>query len=572
MNFSPRLPFLLLAFAAPLSAQLPDVVPGQVLVKLRPDAGAGFHAAVAEHFDTIGAGSDVEMRRAFPHLNAAKINRVGMDRIHVLTVPTGTERLFAEELAALELVEWAQANELDGGITGGGAIIPNDPSFPDQWHLDQASDIDMDVPEAWAKRGTTQADGDLIVAVLDTGYDTWTDQADWDGILWKNPLEVRDGIDQDGNGLIDDVNGWDYDEDDWVPQAVHPHGVNTGGEIAAIADNGEQVAGVASGVQVMVVKIFNPSGNWPSSGPYAGELAGATGILYATDQGAHITNNSWFNGDTPSLVINDAIDYAVDNGVHMIFAAANCGDTTAWPAENPKVTAVAAIDRNGLRSVWGFQASNYGPWVDVSAGGTDIATTENLGGVTTSFAGTSAACPLVVGVGCIALSEDPDLGNEDLREVLMESAVDIDALNPGFEGLLGSGHVNALATLELLENHANVGNGLAGDFAPILNTWGRTSGGGEEITLSVHAAAPSAPSIVVFGLSEANLPFFGGTLVPSVDFLSFGTTTTGGDLHLEFNPAGALPSGPAVWAQVIVLDAGAPQSLSLSNAQVLSGN
>ena len=548
------------ALAAAPAVAVPDHVPGQLLVKAR----AGQQAALAARLTQLLPGA--AKRAAFPHRDAAHVDRVGLARIVVVDVAPGTEPASLALLAAEPSVEWAELNGRTGGITG--QTLPNDPSFPSQWALNQASDIDMDVPEAWFLRGTTESSS-LLVADIDTGYDTNVTSPDWAGVVWTNQNEVQNGLDDDGNGLVDDVHGYDFAYNDSTPDAANSHGVETGGIIAARTQNGAQVAGLASGVTILPIKIFDNSGFFPFSGPYAGFLSGSTGLVYAADHDADLVNNSWTVGTSPVQIINDALQYCEDNGTRCIFAAGNNGTNQGWPAQNPLVIAVAAIDRFGIKSNWGFQSSTYGSWVDVCAAGTDVTTTTTFGAVDNFFAGTSAACPQAVGVAAMVLSEDGDLTTSDVRTILMQGAVSVDALNPSWVGLLGAGQVNAYNSLALLSAWSDLGSALAGDFAPILNAWGLT-GAGARIYLSLSHAAPNAPALLVAGFGTLNAPFKGGMLVPTTDIVLPLSTSPAGNLVLSPGLPGALPAGPLLRVQYIMADAGAPAGYALSNAVLLT--
>jgi subtilisin family serine protease len=262
------------------------------------------------------------------------------------------------------------------------------------------------------------------------------------------------------------------------------------------------------------------------------------------------------------------VQYALDNGVHVVFAAGNGNTTTAWPPMTEGVIAVAAIDSNGIRSTWGFQASNYGPWIELSAGGTGVPVMTTNGFSTTSD-GTSFACPNVVGVGCLVLSEAPNLSTDDLIAVLQEGSVSIDALNPAFAGQLGTGHVNAFLSLRLLKPVDDLGGAFGGPKLPVLNAWGGF-GPGKQMSLSVSRARASSAGALVIGFTAANLPLFGGVLVPSADFVVTFVTSGKGAAKKVIPFTAPLPSGTQLRAQAGVLDGSAPQGVALTNALLLS--
>ncbi len=551
---------LLLSTSLAGTAALPAAEPvQQLLVKAR----RGQFAPLEQRMDALAP--DATRRSAFPNMRADRSNAVGLDRILVVELPANRIAGVAAALADDARVEWLERNVGGGGGLSGSGLFPDDPSFGGQWALDQPSDIDLDMPEAWARQGGLQLPSEVVVAVIDSGFDFQSTSGELDASLWTNAGEIAgDGIDNDGNGYVDDVHGYDFDQDDGTPDAVLSHGVQVTGILGSRANNGTQIAGVASGASIMPLRSFNAGGTFPTTGPYPGSLAPALAIRYAVDNGAAVINNSWFNGSTPSLVINEAIDYAIENGVQVVFAASNAGATVSWPAQHPDVIAVAAVDAQGQRSIWGSQSSNYGSWVDLSAGGTGILTTA-LGGFLSSFNGTSAAAPLVAGVVALVEARDADLAPHEMRALLQQAAVDVDALNPGFEGLLGTGFANADRSLELLEPVSDLGGQVPGASRPVLNAWGGTQLG-EQATLSISGAWPGQRAALVVGLRRDDASVLGGTLVPSMDFVFSDAVRSDGTFSVEFTLNEDLPSGFALYAQFLVRDSGAPGRVAFSNA------
>jgi hypothetical protein len=173
-------------------------------------------------------------------------------------------------------------------------------------------------------------------------------------------------------------------------------------------------------------------------------------------------------------------------------------------------------------------------------------------------------------VAALALSEAPQLSSEDLRQVLRQSAVSVDALNPGFAGLLGAGQVNARGALNLLAHTTDLGGGLAGATAPALNAWGGVQPGAQ-ITASLSRLPAGAPAGLAVGTSAALLPFFGGTLVPTPTVVLLGVADPTGRLAWSAVLPGGLPAGATLFLQGGALDAGAPQGVSISNALAYAG-
>ncbi len=517
----------------------------------------------------LSHGIEGEARRAFTPVPEHMVDRVGIGRIHVLDVSPSDREVFLNRVRGLDGVSWAEANRGGHALTGG-TLVPNDPSFSTQWCLDQPNDIDMDLPEAWSLQGGFDV-APLVVAVIDTGIKGGGSFPDLAGIAWAHPGEIAgNGLDDDGNGFVDDVGGYDFVRDDGIPEDEYGHGTAVTSIMSAHTDNGADLAGVAPGVDVMVLKAFNELGDFPVSGPYAGFLSAAAGLIYAADNGAVLVNSSWgFCAGFPQ-VIGDAVTYALDNQVHLVFAAGNDEGTTFLPAEMDGVIAVAAIGSDGVKSNWGAgSGSNSGPWVDVSAGGTAVPAYGFSPGVF-AFDGTSVAAPNAAGVALMALGRAPDLSQEDLRSLLMQAAVSVDGLNPAYAGQLGAGHVNAHDTLLLLQPTADLGHGLSGDSTPHLNVWGQTHAGGL-VTLSISSAAPTASGGLVVGFSQATVSFKGGVLVPSPDLIVPVGTDENGAWRIDAPLSAEIPTGVPIFLQALITDDGAPSGFAFTTGKSFTG-
>ncbi len=377
--------------------------------------------------------------------NEARHAQFGLNRFFQFTFARATEvESLIQRFQHNEHLEFVQASrryELHDGRKAGRQVTftPNDPSFPSQWHYHNTGqtgglpDADIDAPEAW---DIETGDPSVIISDLDTGQD-W-DHPDLAANLWINPGEIAgNGVDDDLNGYIDDVRGWDFSNNDNNPDDYDGHGTHTAGTVAAVTNNGIGVAGVAFNAKVMPCKIF----------PNATDAAIAEAFTYAADNGARISTNSW--GYTlpgpPSPVIEAAIDYflATTNGVVVFSAGNNNSSDPTWgyPGSYPPVIAVAATDHNDHKASF----SNYGSWVDVSAPGVNVLSTV-IGGYA-SYSGTSMACPHVAGVAALVFAANPGFTGAQVRAQIEGGTDNIDALNPGFAGLLGSGRLNAYKAL-----------------------------------------------------------------------------------------------------------------------------
>ncbi|MBT9582033.1 S8 family serine peptidase [bacterium] len=302
---------------------------------------------------------------------------------------------------------------------GPAQFLPND--LTDQlWGMNNTgqgggkADADIDAPEAWAIH--TGRNDAPIIAVIDTGIDY--NHSDLKANIWTNPGEIAgDGIDNDGNGVIDDVHGYNAFADNGDPMDGHGHGTHCAGTIAGVGDNGEGVVGVNHHAQVMAVKIFSDEGSTDSA-------AILRAIEYATKMGAKVTSNSWGGGGA-SEAQKEA--FASSPALH-IMAAGNNGWNNDWvpnyPSnyEIPNNIAVAASDSKDNKA--GF--SQYGvKSVDIAAPGVDIYSAAPGGGYQ-MMSGTSMATPHVSGVAGLVASMYPEASAEELRARILNGADKLD--------------------------------------------------------------------------------------------------------------------------------------------------
>ncbi len=295
---------------------------------------------------------------------------VDIENIYVAEVASGSDiQQLARELKKDPNVEYAEP-DYEMKVQ----MVPNDPYFSSSNSWGQGYDDlwgikKIHAPEAW---DISQGEG-IVVAVIDTGVDY--NHPDLATNIWTNPNEIPgNGVDDDNNGYIDDVRGWDFttcQTFDWLgncavtkspdndPMDGYGHGSHVSGTIAAIGNNLQGVIGVAPKAKIMPVKGLNDQGNG-----YISDLAAA--VIYAADNGANILNNSW-GGVGVSQVLTNAFNYADSKGVLSFASAGNSGSDTQQftPANIPSVFAVAATTEND--EVTSF--SNYGTKVGVAAPG-----------------------------------------------------------------------------------------------------------------------------------------------------------------------------------------------------------
>jgi subtilisin family serine protease len=288
------------------------------------------------------------------------------------------------------------------------AAAASDPRAAEQWPLQ--GDAPMGIDSAW--RQTTGAD--VTVAIIDSGIDLG--HPDLAPNLWTNPGEVAGNrVDDDGNGYVDDVHGFDFVEGDGTPQDANGHGTHVAGIVGARGGNGVGTAGVAWRARLMAVRVLDGAARGTTTDV-------AKGLRYAVDNGARIVNLSLAGpAGTPDL--QAAVQDAQARGVLVVAAAGNDGADLAnrptFPAAygEANVVGVSATTRSGGLS----GVSDYGTGADVAAPGEEILSTA-LGGGYEWRTGTSMAAPEVAGALVLLAAARPDLGADGLRDALFNSA------------------------------------------------------------------------------------------------------------------------------------------------------
>jgi subtilisin family serine protease len=342
---------------------------------------------------------------------------------------------------------------------------PNDPLFrgagawkqdhDDQWAIKRVG-FTAEPGSAWTKLGPDPQP--VVIAVIDSGLDWNHADFEWRNI-WKNPKEIAgNGIDDDRNGYVDDIIGWDFLGLNNKPWDHDGHGTLTTGIIAAATNNGRGMAGINPFAQIMVLKALNAFGR--SRASFVAEA-----IRYAADNGARVVNLS-VGGPGLTGIETDAIAYARSKNVLIVVAAGNDGaDVKDYGlAANDKVMTVGAT---GLKDEH-LKFSNWGPQVDIAAPGQDVlglrarrtdtvrgipdvpyASGDGYVGVDRRYyraSGTSFAAPIVAAVAGLVLAKRPELTVDQLEAVLLQSAQDIQT--PGRDNFSGVGLVDARAALD----------------------------------------------------------------------------------------------------------------------------
>ena len=399
--------------------------PGVMLASGQANAAGASVASSAESLNTLL--STLGATSAQPvfgdgGVNAAQASRssaTGLERVYRLqwtsTVPV---KHAVAALAADAAVEYAEPDYIARP-----ARVPNDPEYSSQWALAR-----INAPAAW---DATAGDPSVTIAFVDSGVDLT--HPDFAGRLWVND-DPPNGVDDDLNGKVDDLNGWNVFANSNDISDPNGHGSEVGGVAGAATDNSAGVAGMCWNCRLMFVNAMQASfvANYSDV---------AAAVQYAASNGAQVINLS-LGGYADSAVLRDAVREAAITALLVGGAGNDDSGAPFYPAAYPEVMAVAATDNTDQKAVF----SNYGAWVDVSAPGKDIRTTTVGGGYATG-GGTSLAAPFVSGLAGLIRSQQPAWTPEQVRWQILNTAVNIDGLNPTRARQLGQGRIDAGAAL-----------------------------------------------------------------------------------------------------------------------------
>ncbi len=467
---------------------------GTVIVKLSPDVVSGVDSRLKslaastdttsilsiglKSFDRVSQKYRAQtMKRVFPDAGKyeEKHRKYGLHLWYELSIPDSENpEVVAKEYQGNPYVQIAepryQIRRMD---------MPNSPSdsyYGDQWNYHNTGQFggvagaDIRLPEAWSINTGSKK---VIVSIVDGGVNY--DHEDLKGNMWVNEAELNgvSGVDDDGNGYVDDIYGHNFVKNRGVDIGTiqkEAHATHVAGIVAAVTNNAKGVSGIAggdgssNGARLMVTQIMNDVTSAASIGP---------AMIYAADNGAVISQNSWGYEKPGKSNASDlvAINYFIEQagrdengdprkgtpmaGGIVIFAAGNDSADNKWyPAYYDEVIAVAATDNRGQLASY----SNFGSWVDISApGGGGVYSQGILSTVYTAarpnsyayMSGTSMACPHVSGVAALILSQygseafTPDI----LRERLLQSVTSLSTFDPEHMSVMGSGLLNAAQAL-----------------------------------------------------------------------------------------------------------------------------
>lgn len=472
--------FVLMVFSGWTQVFQNGIRRGMIKVKISPTISASMSKAQVKgstktlktgisSFDAVAKStSATNLYRLFPANanNENKLKKHGLDLWYVVEINENVDpkdaiaqfkKLNEVTIAEVELekvLSPIKATAYSPSSDTKGDLPFNDPYLKDQWHYNNTGqsgygDADINLFKAWEK---TAGANNVIVSIHDQGVDVA--HKDLKDNIWVNTAELNGvaGVDDDNNGYIDDINGYNFQKNTGAVDAEF-HGTHVAGTIAAVNNNGIGVSGVAGGsgngdgVKVMSLQIFG--GLFENS------------YIYAADNGAVISQNSWgyTNPYAYDQSIKEAIDYFIAEagnypgspmkGGIVIFAAGNSNYDSEWyPGYLSNVLAVAAIGPEWKKASY----SNFGDWIELSATGGDQDTYGSKSGVLSTtpkdqysyLQGTSMACPHVSGIAALALANRAkQLTNTELWNKLVTGVVDIEQYNPDYLGKMGSGAIDA---------------------------------------------------------------------------------------------------------------------------------
>lgn len=309
---------------------------------------------------------------------------------------------------------------------------PNDLSS-NQWNLKK-----IEAEKAW---NISKGGKNIIVGLIDDGLDTAHE--DIQPVLWHNKNEIKgNGIDDDGNGYVDDFFGWDVADNDNSPHVIPSdnldHGTHCGGIIGAKSDNSKGISSIGFNVKIMPIKTGKKGIPWLFD-PYKG-------VEYAISNGAQVISMSW-GGGSYSVTYQAIFNLAYKKGIVCVAAAGNSSTSTVmYPAGYNYVISVGSTTSSDAASSF----TNYGKWIDVMAPGSAIYSTlpgNNYG----YMSGTSMACPLVSGLCALMLSQNTLMSNTDVETCLKNGCENIDSKNASLVGLMGAGRINAFKSMSCVK-------------------------------------------------------------------------------------------------------------------------
>ncbi|MEP7265414.1 MAG: S8 family serine peptidase, partial [Bacteroidota bacterium] len=386
--------------------------------------------------------------------------RKNKQHIYIIKFPEGTDiQKVINEYYSTNEIEYAEPDYIgsEGGVQG---ITPNDQYYTRQWSLKNdgsfslspaVTGADIAMEDAWS---IEQGDSNIVVGIIDSG--SKLDHPEFGGRIWNNNDEIpNNGIDDDANGFIDDMQGWDFVNTDNDPTDDEGHGSNVSGIIGANGNNADGYAGVDWNCKLMILKGIDNTG----SGFYSWWT---DAIYYAVDNGARVINMS-LGGSSTSTTMQNAINYATLNNVVVVVCMMNTNSgVTYYPAGFPGVIAVGSTNANDVRThpfFWSASSgSNYGNHISVVAPGNYIYGLDHQSNTNYNYywGGTSQATPHVTALAALLLAQDNTRTAAQIKSIIESTAEDMvgdqTEDTPGWDQYYGYGRINAHAALSASTN------------------------------------------------------------------------------------------------------------------------
>lgn len=409
------LAFMWLSLALPVLVRAEDSldrVPGQFLIQYSP----AVHGTARQRIIERRLG----VRALYEH------------RITGATLIQESDGARFDDAYAKQLLASGTVRSLEPNWIVRSSALPSDPQLSQLWGLQNTGqtggspDADIDAPEAW---GLTTGSDQIVVGVIDTGIDAT--HPDLAPNIWHNPRETVNGVDDDGNGYVDDVSGVNFIRADLPPNDDNGHGTHVAGTIGAVGNNALGVVGVNWKVRILPLKFLDASGSGTTdSAIRAIEYAV---LMRRAGVPLRVLSNSWGGGGY-SQALDDAIQAAERENILFVAAAGNAStdndSVPSYPANyiHTNTVSVAAIDSDGNLAPF----SNFGlTTVDLAAPGVNILSTAP-GGTYRSLSGTSMATPHVSGVAALLFAREPNLSAADAKVRIIQTA----KLLPGLNGTM----------------------------------------------------------------------------------------------------------------------------------------
>lgn len=403
-----------------------QVVQGEYIIKMKAQKGTSSNSRLSKGLSLVGKmGSSVAVKQAFWGSTMLHVQSDSAESIEALRASPDVEFIEPNYILSVDPVD----------IQPFGAAPTGSETYSQSYSPVQ-------VTQSWSIQKAYNLGSKTIVAVIDTGLDTNHKLFKDSNAIWKNTAEYSGtaGVDDDGNGYVDDIYGWNYVSGTNSIYDDDNHGTHVAGIILGVGQDVLANPVLESKIQIMTLKFLDSHG----SGTTANAVSA---IYYAVNMGAKVINNSW-GGSSYSRSLHDAYTYAHNRGVFIASAAGNSGTSNdaspTYPAslDTPNNLAVAASTDSNTRASF----SNYGSSVQVFAPGVSILSSIPGGNsLYTWMSGTSMASPFVAGLAALVLREAPQLTGYQVKSILMNTVDTYSALS-GYVST--GGRVNAYKAIQ----------------------------------------------------------------------------------------------------------------------------